>query len=356
MTELSFPFDADNASGGSKVVSQTQWQQMALAWGGDRVDFALTNSTYLNSTLPFATTLSGRNVTMAAGAAWVGGFYYKLSGSKTLTIAANGTSKARKDLIVLRADMAKAAVTMEILQGTEATTPVGPPLTRAPGGVWEMALHEVDVPANNGSITTVIRKAPFPVPGTVAFPWNAAVSAPLLPRGSFSVDMDNNGGGVQQEAFNGRDGYVLTRDLGKSLTYVPNTLFVSGSVPEGNRRGRWRWVAPNLFWFSVTIVNDYEDQGLVVSGSNYRVAVTLPVNVNSKPTQTLAGFLNNPYGSGGLPPLQSVTAFASPGTNVLNLYVQNPNSLAAGIYGLKQFPARSSFSISGVLEANVFSE
>jgi hypothetical protein len=169
-------------------------------------------------------------------------------------------------------------------------------------------------------------------------------------------DLDSNGGDTQYEAFNGRDGYVTTRHFGKSRTYTPSTLYVNGSLAAGNRLGRWRWIAPNTYWFSVTINNDYEDQGLAVSGSNWRVGVSLPVNSNSKAIQTFHGYLSNPYLSGGLPNMVSVTATTQPGSNILFLHYPNATNLAEGLDGLRQFPARSSFSISGVIEANEFSE
>jgi hypothetical protein len=354
MTELSYPFDADNANGGAQAVSQTQWQQMALAWTNDHLDFPLVNSTYATADLPFTATTNGRNVTIGAGTAWVGGFYYKLTGTKTFTIADNNTAKGRKDLVVIRADMAKSAVQLAVVQGIAATTPLDPTPSRQSGAAWEMPLYSVDVPANNGTVA-VSRRGPYLVPPTVAFPWNADDSAALTPRGAFSIDMDNNGGGVQRESWRGRDGYVKTRDFSKSSTYTPSALYV-GSVPTANRRGRYRWIAPNTYWFSATIVNDYEDQGIGVTGSNTRAGITLPINCNPKSIQVLHGYLSNPYYSGGLPNMLAITATTQPGSNILFLNTQNYNNLAEGLDGLRQFPARSTFSISGVIEANEFNE
>ncbi|MFD7605147.1 hypothetical protein ACFWAN_32490 [Streptomyces mirabilis] len=354
MAELSYPFEADNTNGGSQAVSQTQWQTMALAWGGDRIDFSLLNTTYDANALPFATTTLGRVVTVGAGAAWVGGFYYRLTGSKAFTIADNATSKGRKDLIVIRVDMSKSAVQMAVVQGSAATTPVEPQPTRQAGSVWEMPLHVVDVPANNGTIS-VGRRGPHPVPNPVSYPWNVDDSAALLPRGQMVYDLDSNGGDTQFEAFNGRDGYVRTRHFGISRTYTPSALYV-GALPAANRRGRWRWIAPNSYWFSATVVNDYEDQGVGLTGSNTRAGISLPVNCNSKSIQVLHGYLSNPYYSGGLPNMLAITATTHPGSNILFLNTQNYNTLAEGLDGLRQFPARSTFSISGVIEANEFSE
>ncbi|MEU9404781.1 hypothetical protein AB0E08_03610 [Streptomyces sp. NPDC048281] len=354
MTEISYPFDADNANGGSQVVSQTQWQQMAANWTTDHVDFRLTSASYTSAALPLNATVSGRTVTVQAGSAWVGGFYYKLTGTKSLTIADNTTSQGRIDMIVLRLDMSNSAVQLAVVQGTPAATPVEPQPTRQIGGVWEMPLHAATVPANNGTVT-LSRRTPFPAPTWVVSPFNAAPTNALMPKNGFVLDADSDVGSVQTEYFNGRDGHVATRTFGKSTTYTPNTLYVSGSLPTANRKGRWRWIAPNTYWVSVTLVNDYEDQGISVSGSNTRIGVSLPVNTNNQAIQTLHGYLSNPYYSGGLPNMMAITATTQPGSNILYLHYPNPNTLAEGLDGLRSLPARSTFSISGVLEANQFS-
>ncbi len=328
---------------------------MALQWSPDRIDFPLTNTSYDGRGLPFVLGVSGRTVTIGAGSAWVGGFYYRLTGSNSFTIAANSTGQGRIDLVVLRADMAKSAVTMAVVQGSPAANPAEPRPTRRSGDVWEMPLYAVTVPANNGTLTTS-RRGPYPLPGHVAYPWDVGGAVEALPRGAFAVDMDNDVTGVQAEGFQGRDGFVWARDFTKSRTYTPNTLNVSGSLPAGNRRGRWRWVAPNTFWFSITIVNDFEDRGLSTSGSNWRVGVSLPVNANSRAIQTVHGLVSNPHESGGLPNLIAVTAVTQPGASGLYLQYPSPFSLASGLDGLSSFPARSTFSISGVLEANQFNE
>lgn len=356
MAEISYPFDAENSSGGSPVVSQTQWQAMALQWGHDHIDFPLANTGYTGNQLPFVLGANGRTLTIGAGSASVGGFYYQLSGSATFTIAANSTGQGRIDLIVLRADMSKSAVNMAVVQGTPAATPVEPKPVRRSGGIWEMPLYAVTVPANNGSLTTS-RRGPYPLPGHVAFPWDAGGAVTPLPRGAFAIDLDNDVTGTQAEAFVGRDSdYVWTRDFTKSRTYTPNLLNVSGTLPAGNRKGRWRWIAPNTYWFSITVVNDYEDRGIAVSGSNWRVGVSLPITANSKAAQTVHGLVSNPYESGGLPNLIAVTAITQPGASGLYLQYPSPFSLASGLDGLSVFPARSTFSISGVLEANQFNE
>ncbi|WP_158690352.1 hypothetical protein [Streptomyces sp. PsTaAH-124] len=355
MAEISYPFDADNANGGTKVVSQTQWQTMALAWTSDRVDFPLVNTSYTTAQLPFSYSFSGRTLTVNAGSAWVGGFYYRLTGSKQFTIADNNTAKDRRDLVVLRADMANSSVNMAVIQGTPATTttPTEPTPTRQPGGVWEMPVLSVSVPANNGPLSANAR-APYTAPPVVAYPWNVPDSTALLPKGSIAYDLDSNGGDSQFEAFNGRDGYVVTRHFGRSRNYTPNLLYTNGTVPVANRRGRWRWIAPNMFWFQITIQNDYEDKGISVSGSNKTIGVTLPQISNPDGVQVLPGSIWNTYYSGGYPNMMQITAHPSPGSSTLYLYTPNVNTLKEGLDSLVSIPARSSLNVSGVVEANQY--
>ncbi|MGW1673296.1 hypothetical protein [Streptomyces sp. NPDC002324] len=352
MAEISYPFNEANANGGSQIVSQAQWQVMANMWGGDRVDFQLTASTYGNTSLPFnATIVNGRTVQISPGKAWVGGFYYSLTAQQSVTIPNNSTTKPRKDLIVLQADMAKSAVNLAIVTGTAAATPVAPTPRRQAGGLWEMPLYEVDAAANNASIT-ISGRMPFNMPSRVAFPWNAQPSAALLPRGAFVYDMDNNGGDTQFEAFNGRDGYVVTRHFGKSKTYTPSMVNIGNPA---TRTGRWRWIAPNMVWFSVYIAST-STSDLKVTGDNWTYGVTLPVPANGATGQVFQGHMDN-NGTGASPNLPNfvdITAKTNRGasTSTMFLYIPNPDYKPGwGLDGISYFPRKGFLTISGVYEA-----
>ncbi|MFD4608274.1 hypothetical protein ACFWOT_09170 [Streptomyces sp. NPDC058440] len=351
MAEVSYPFNADSAGGGQQMVSQAQWQSMAVGWG-DVVDFPLSANSYVAADLPFNTSISGRDVTVNAGSARVGGFFYKLTGTKKFTIAANNGATDRKDLIVIRADLSKSAVTMELVQGSPAKTPVEPQPKRTSGATWELAVTAVNVPANNGAVSAS-RRIPHPMPEPVAYPWYMTDSAALLPRSQFVYDLDTNNDFTPTEGFNSRDGYILTRTLGKSRTFTPGLLNNASTPAAANRVGRWRWIAPNTFWFSANIT---VEKVVNVSGTNTRIGITLPKDTNKNTYQTLHGFITNPDSNGGAPNIMAVTAITSPGSNSLYLYVPGWNSLAEGLNGLRSFPANSKFYISGVLEANEFNE
>ncbi|MFE9442488.1 hypothetical protein ACFYO2_26580 [Streptomyces sp. NPDC006602] len=352
MAEISYPFNEANANGGSQIVSQTQWQAMARMWGGDRVDFQLTATTYGANFLPFnATIVNGRTVQINPGKAWVGGFYYSLTAQQSVTIANNSTTKPRKDLIVLQADMAKSAVNIAVLTGTAAASPVAPAPRRQAGGIWEMPLYEVDAAANNASIS-ISSRMPFDVPGRVAYPWNTETGAALLPRGSFVYDMDNNGGDTQKEGFLGRDGYVVTRHLGKSRTYTPSMVNIGN---PSTRVGRWRWIAPNTVWFSVYIAST-STSDLKVSSDNFTYGVTLPVPANGSTGQVFQGHMDN-NGSGASPNLPNfvdLTVKTNRGSSTSTMYLYMPNknyTTDTGLDGIEYFPRKGFLTISGVYEA-----
>ncbi|MFI9202637.1 hypothetical protein [Streptomyces sp. NPDC053048] len=348
MAEISYPFNADNANGGSAVVGQAQWQQMATMWGGDRVDFQLTGT---SGQLPFdARIVNGRSVEVTPGKAWVGGFYYQLTAAMSVTIAPNPTDRARRDLIVLQADIAKSSVNLAVLPGTPSATPVAPQPRRQPGGLWEMPLYEVHAAARDASIALDSR-APFNVPTPVAYPWNVTESAKLLPSGSFIYDMDTNGDDSQYEGWVGRDGYVITRHFGKSKTYTPSLV---GGTNVATRQGRWRWIAPNVVWFSAYLENTASTDAKVSNGE-WAYRLTLPVPANGRTGQVFTGHIDNNSsgGAASLPNFIHVVGKTNRGSTATQMYLFSPStsSVASGMDGLGVIPRRGYLTISGVYEA-----
>lgn len=356
MAEISYPFAADSATGGTKMVSQAQWQEMSLMWGGDRIDFQLTSDSYDSGALPFSSkVLTGRVVELQPGRAWVGGFYYQLSASATVNIEANPTDKARKDTIVLRADLAAGSVNLKAVKGQPAASPIAPQPQRLAGQVWEMVLYEVDVPAYDGAISTSLR-ASFDQPSHVTTAWNTRLTADFLPKGTFLLDMDNNGGDTQYEAFKGRDGYVMTRHFGKSRTYTPKLVNMTGLPSSIKYTGRWRYISPNTVFFSVWIENPSETDLSTTNAAP--LGVTLPTPANGVTGQVLRGIMRNPTYRMNYPNLIDLVAFATTGSGAtyLSLYSPNRTNIGEGLDNHKVLPAGSSFQVSGVYEANLFSE
>ncbi|MGJ3559640.1 hypothetical protein ACR6C2_16845 [Streptomyces sp. INA 01156] len=90
MAEISYPFTSDSPGGGQQMLSQLQWQYMARQFGKDRIDFRLSKHTILPAELPFdITRVNNTTISLTPGRALVGGFFYQLTASQTVSIAPN---------------------------------------------------------------------------------------------------------------------------------------------------------------------------------------------------------------------------------------------------------------------------
>jgi hypothetical protein len=354
--EISYPFAADSAGGGAQMVSQAQWQYLARIFGKDRVDFRLEQTSIDSFSLPFtAAVATNTSVTVSPGRALVGGFYYQLTATATVTIAANTGATGRTDLIVLRANMSTSSVNLAVVQGQPAASPKAPALTRTYGGVWEMPLHQVTVPANSAALS-VVPIMPFDAPEHMAVPWNATSATSYQANGSFLIDMDSNNTDTQSEYWIGRDGNVVSRDLSKPRQYTPSLVNVNVDLPSANKVGRWRWIAPGMVYFSVYLNNDWEDTGPTRTG-NSTVAVTLPTPATGTTGQVVKGVLRNPNYNGGLPNVVEIHGEISQGSSgqtVMYLLYPNPTTTSEGLDGLRAIPPLSNVKISGVYEAATF--
>ncbi|MGW6597914.1 hypothetical protein [Streptomyces sp. NPDC055036] len=350
MAENSYPFNTDNTSGGSSLVSETQWQQMASTWAPDMVDRQL-----VDSSIPFsAAVINGRSIQIQPGNAWVGGFYYKLTSAMSVTIEANSSSFARKDIVVIRADMTKSAVNIAVVKGIPASTPTPPQPRRQAGGLWEMVLYEAQAAAKNGAVTFTYR-FPCRPPVAVTFPNSASASASFLPPGSFAYEAQYGTSNPQYEFYNGRDGYVTSRDLGKSRTYTPG--LVNASTNGVTRIGRWRYIAPNTVYFSIYVQNTNNFDINRASVSAFCISFTLPVAANSGTGQIFVGHMDNDNATTNYPNFMSLTGKVNrDGSNMVNLFRPSSTSLAQGLDGLTVLPRKSHFIVTGVYEANQFKE
>jgi len=94
---------------------------------------------------------SGMQVSVAAGAASVQGFYVESTAATLLTIAAASTTYARADYVVLKLDLDANAITLTVKTGTASATPVPPTLTQTTT-VWEHPIGIVNVPKSASNI------------------------------------------------------------------------------------------------------------------------------------------------------------------------------------------------------------
>jgi hypothetical protein len=139
VAETYWPFD----SGAGSASGEDRWYQMAPLWALDGV---ATSGGLL------VTTISGRNLQVATGSAWVHGAYYINDAAKTLAVAANSSGNPRIDRIVLRRDLTANTVTAAVLQGTAAASPAAPALTQSTTGIWEVPIAQYR--AESGFVNT----------------------------------------------------------------------------------------------------------------------------------------------------------------------------------------------------------
>jgi hypothetical protein len=126
---------------------------------------------------------TGMNVKVAAGFAIVRGFAFYSTAVETVTIAAANTNP-RIDLVVLRLTPASDSITLAVVAGTPAASPVAPTLTQntaANGGIYEMEIGRVTVGASVVTITAGSVSDTRPFLGTPAGRW-ATISRPASPK------------------------------------------------------------------------------------------------------------------------------------------------------------------------------
>jgi hypothetical protein len=138
VAEFSAPFDT------SSIATELQWSRMARMWGLDGVHTEDPSSTALK-----VTGTGTGTVTVAAGRAFVNGFFYQNDATKSLSVPANAGGAARVDLVVLRADQAANSVTAVYKSGGT-TAPV---LTQDETGVWEIPLAQCTVAGGSSVVT-----------------------------------------------------------------------------------------------------------------------------------------------------------------------------------------------------------
>lgn len=134
------------------VDSQGQYDREYLA-----EDFAryfasvIGNGVFANSLKVSANGSMG--VSVAAGKAWINGYFYENTEAKNLTINAPSGTMNRIDNIVVRLDLNSRMIALAVVKGSDAYTPAAPALTRNES-VYELCIAEVAVNANAATIIT----------------------------------------------------------------------------------------------------------------------------------------------------------------------------------------------------------
>ena len=113
-------------------------------------------------------TVSGMNVTVAAGRAWIEGHYYKSDTPVVFTAGLAPTAGARWDRVVLRLNkgIATRSVSLVYVKGTAANSPTKPAPTRS-GDIYDLVLADIYVSANASTLSMNDTRADASVCGWV---------------------------------------------------------------------------------------------------------------------------------------------------------------------------------------------
>ena len=137
MAELSWPYAND-------AVTQDEWRAMSRLWiSAGVVDGSLDELEVTPSTGALA-------VLVAAGEAWLDGFFYRLSDQDSVTLDAADLDDPRVDLVVVRSDLSEGNARLAVKSGTPGVAPVAPALEQDHdgSGIFEVALASVLVEAS----------------------------------------------------------------------------------------------------------------------------------------------------------------------------------------------------------------
>lgn len=99
------------------------------------------------------TATSGMTVSVAAGWGFIKCKYINNTAAAQFTLANADVVLNRIDRVVMRLDTANRTMSLAVKQGTAASTPTAPALTRVNGGVWELSLAQIYVGAGVTTIT-----------------------------------------------------------------------------------------------------------------------------------------------------------------------------------------------------------
>lgn len=94
-------------------------------------------------------------INVPSGRAWINGYHYRNDGDITLAIANADGVLNRKDTVVLRWDINARSITAQILQGTPASNPAAPAITRSVDQ-FDLKLAEISIPAGTTAVTQAL--------------------------------------------------------------------------------------------------------------------------------------------------------------------------------------------------------
>lgn len=125
----------------------------------DNLAVIIGNGVYRSAT-NLQVTASGLNLSVNAGRAWINGKYYYNDTPYFLPAVQPPTGGSRIDRVILRLnkDITVRSISLQYLQGTAATSPVAPALTRS-DTIWDLCLAEITVAANATSLSVADKRS-----------------------------------------------------------------------------------------------------------------------------------------------------------------------------------------------------
>jgi len=148
MPDLYGPFD-------DAPWSMDQWYRFAHTWAPSGV-LGVEADAATPATGALGLTVTGLDISMATGRAWVHGAGYERTDTPwTATVAANLTAQPRIDALVLRRDLTARTVTPTLLTGTPAATPAAPTRADDETGQWDLPLYTWRVDAGAAALTNL---------------------------------------------------------------------------------------------------------------------------------------------------------------------------------------------------------
>ncbi len=108
---------------------------------------------YMTATNLQVAPANGLAVSVAAGSAWINGYRYENTDDLNIPLTTANGSNPRIDRIVVRFSQISRSIQIAVVDGTPATTPVPPVLTRT-SDIYELGIADVLVPTAATSIDT----------------------------------------------------------------------------------------------------------------------------------------------------------------------------------------------------------
>lgn len=141
-------FNAKELSPGvyDRVYNASDWATFFASWISNGV-FPTNNQTGLS-----VTPGTGLNVNIGIGSAFINGYSIHNDSTETVTLAAANPTDSRIDNIVAQLSIPNRIITLEVITGTPAATPVAPTPMQT-DTTFQLVLAQVTVPAN---ATTII--------------------------------------------------------------------------------------------------------------------------------------------------------------------------------------------------------